>query len=498
LGDVGVVTAAESKASAPKESIPNLSEPVWQYIIVAAAALFIEIAVRRSSGLLGIVGGPNIYFALHWARDYSTGFERRALLGEIQRLFFDPTDYRILTTFSWVSSLALYVIVVAAILKLLRGIQAPIGLALLAVVLISPATTGLIVETTGDPLQLLLALYFALVCFVFGCWGQPLSNPVIAATSFGGFAIASMLVHEASVFFTLPCTLIIAFWRRSKFAVAALVSHSLGTVLALGILLWATERPDAVSSIPLIHIESESVSDEVSSEGAPLLQSFWSLLATETHRLFGQGIHGYLEWGSILSGSLLLPIFLIYLFMSACEANRAVSRFRVAILFLIMATAPASLAPYFSIRAVGYLSCFFLLPVVLMYCVLDCTRKVECPPLFPIFATLVLFSAPLYVIAEDWARFLSYTLFSSLILHSMRPESSRLGFRSISASAISPLIGAGLLIAGLTTTPLLEWYRFLGLKQVNSIFVGTSVIIAVALLLKELKANDRAGSGSIA
>jgi hypothetical protein len=486
MGDV------ESEVSARNGSIPSLSEPIWQCITIGAAALFLEVTVRRRPGLLGIVGGPDLYWAFHWARDYSSGFERRALLGEIQRLFFDPTDYRIITMFSWASSLALYATVVVALLKLVRDIQAPIRLALLTVILISPATTGLIVETTGDPLQLVLALYFALVCSVFGCWAQPLSNLVIAATSFGVFATASMLVHEASIFFTLPCTLIIAFWRKSRFALVALVSHSLGAVLALAMLLLATERPDAVSSIPVIHIGSESVAE--STAGFWLRQSFSSMLAMETDRLFGQGLRGYFEWSSIFTGSLLLPIFLIYLFISAYETNRARSRFRVAILFLIGVAGSASLAPYSSIKAVGYLACFFLLPGVLLYCILDRTCRLECPPLFPIFVTLVLFSAPLYVIAHDWARFLSYTLFCSLTLCAMRRETSRLGFPSILTPAISPLIGAGLLIAGFTATPLLGRYRYLGLTQDNflgltrdnQIFVAISVIIAMALLLKEL------------
>src|SRR5689334_13335925 len=109
-----------------KRSIPSLSEQIWQSIIIGSVSLFIVIIIRRR-GNLGIAGGPDLYWALHWARDYSNGFERRALLGEIQRLFYiDPSDYRIITTFSWASSLALYVTVVAAILKLLGEIQASI------------------------------------------------------------------------------------------------------------------------------------------------------------------------------------------------------------------------------------------------------------------------------------------------------------------------------------------------------------------------------------
>jgi hypothetical protein len=470
-----------------KRLIPRLSEPIWQPVTIGAVALFIEIIIRRPPGMFGIVGGPDLYWALHWAPNYSNGFKRRALLGEMERLFnIDSSDYRIITMFSWASTLALYVTVVAAILKVLGEIQAPIRSALLAIVLISPATTGLIVETTGDPLQILLAVYFALICFVFGCWREPLSNPAIAATIFGGFGIASTLVHEASVFFTLPCTLIIAFWRKSKPAFAALISHSLGAGLTLGFVVWATERPDAVSST-LIHIGSESI---VSADGW-LVSSFSSLLAEQTSRLFGQGIRGYFAWSSTLSSSLLLPIFLIYLFISACGASGAGTRLRSAILLLIIAASPASLASDVLVRTIGYLACFFLLPAALIfrvtsYCVVNRTSKARCYQLFPVFAALVLFSTPLYVIAGDWGRFLSYSLFSSMILCSMSSETSKIKLPPISIPAISPLIGAGLIIAGLTATPLLDSYRWQGLKQVMPIFVVASVIIAIALLLKEL------------
>jgi hypothetical protein len=437
--------------------------------------------------MLGIAGGPDMYWAQHWARNYSTGFQRRAFLGEMQRLFYiDSSDYLIITMFSWASSLALYVTVVAAILKVLGEIQAPIRSALLAIVLISPATTGLIVETTGDPLQILLVVYFGLLCFVFGCWREPLLTSAIAATIFGGFGIASTLVHEASVFFTLPCTLIIAFWRKSRPAFAALISHTLGAGLTVGFVLWATERPDAVSSIPLIHIGSEGIA-----RAEFLASNFSSLLANEMNRLFGQGVCGYFAWSSTLSSSLLLPIFLIYLFISACGASGAATRLRSAVLLFIIAAAPASLASDISVRTIGYLACFFLLPAVLIfrittYCVVNRTSKVRCYQLFPVFAALVLFSTPLYVIAGDWGRFLSYSLFSSMILCSLSTETSKLKLPPISIPAISPLIGAGLIIAGLTATPLLDGYRWQGLKPVMPIFVVASVLIAIAILLKEL------------
>jgi hypothetical protein len=466
--------------------IPKLSDPIWQFIIIGAVALLIQIIIRRPPGLLGIAGGPDLYWAQHWARNYSNGFQRRALLGEMQRLFYiDSSDFRIITMFSWVSSLALYVTVVAAILKVLGEIHAPVRSALLAIVLISPATTGLIVETTGDPLQILLTVYFALIFFVFGCWRESLSNSAIAATIFGGFGIASTLVHEASLFFTLPCTLIIAFWRKSRAAFAALISHSLGAGLTVGFVLWATERRDAVSSIPLIHIGSEGIVGA----GGFLASNFSSLLAEEMNRHFGEGVFA---WSSTLTSSLLLPIFLIYLFISACgPRGGAGTRLSSAVLLLIIAATPASLASDISIQTIGYLACFFLLPAALIfrvttYCVVNRAPKGRCYYLFPIFATLVIFSSPLYVIAGDWGRFLSYSFFSSMILCSMSPETSRLKSPPISIPSISPLIGAGLIIAGLTATPLLDSYRWQGLKQVMPIFVVVSVIIAIAFLLKEL------------
>ena len=94
----------------------------------------------------------------------------------------------------------------------------------------------------------------------------------------------------------------------------------------------------------------ENIPQNVGSEsiggGGELLISFSSLLAEETHRLFGQGVRGYVAWSSILSSSLLLPIFLIYLFISAYGANRAGNRFRIGILVLIIAVVPVIVAPF--------------------------------------------------------------------------------------------------------------------------------------------------------
>ena len=342
-------------------------------------------------------------------------------------------------------------------------------------------------ETTGDPLQLLLALYFVLVWFAFGYRREPLSNSTIALTSFGGFAVASTLVHEASVFFTLPCTLIITLWRKSKFAFAALIGHALGAGLTLAAVLWTTERPDAVSSLPLIHIGSENAPYEV--EVSDLLRNFSSMLATQIHRLFGQGLHGYFAWSSNLTGTLLLPIFLIYLFILAYGANGPGNRFRIAILLLITAAAPASLASDISIRVVGYLACFFALPAMLLYCTVDHTFRSGSSFLFPVFAVLIFFSVPLYIIAHDWGRFLSYSLFCSFVLCSINLQTSKIRLRSDSILAISPLVGAGLIIAGITATPLLNIYRFAGLKAADPLFVAASATIAVALLLKELAAT---------
>ena len=176
---------ATSELCQRNRSAPRFSEAIWQYIIIGTVALFIEIVTRQHSGVFfGIADGPHPYWAAHWVRDYSNGFQRRALLGEIQRVFWDPTDYRMITMFSWASSLALYVTVVAAIVKVLSEIQMPMRLALMTILLTSPATTGLIVETTGDPLQLLLTGYFALIWFMFGHWRELPPNWIIVAASF--------------------------------------------------------------------------------------------------------------------------------------------------------------------------------------------------------------------------------------------------------------------------------------------------------------------------
>ena len=71
------------------------------YFAVGLAAFCVVVEFRAHSGLLG-VRGPDAYWALHWNRDYSSGFIRRGLLGEVLRaLGVDTTDYLIITFLAW-------------------------------------------------------------------------------------------------------------------------------------------------------------------------------------------------------------------------------------------------------------------------------------------------------------------------------------------------------------------------------------------------------------
>jgi hypothetical protein len=425
-----------------KLKFARLTESYWQFLIIGVVALLVEFLFRGRRGGQMFFGGPDIYWSIHWARDYSAGFDRRALLGGILRIFYlDPTDYLIITTFAWISSLALYFAVIAATWKLVLNLHTLIRMSLLVTVILSPATTGLIVETTGDPLQLLLAVYFLLIWFFF----RTKPSPAIAMALFATFGIASVMVHEANVFFTVPCTFILAAWKRTTAAYVALLSHMVASALAVAFVVFAGESLTASSAIIAIHLGGKSITGSFS--------SFHDLFAEEMKRLFGSGARGYFRWIIILLSSLLLPVFFIYLLMlfysPRCEAVAQNGRARI--VFLLS----------------NYLG----------------RSTARNPCLGTIFFTMVVLSVPLYLIALDWARFLSYSFFCTIVLFALAGERE---VTNSSAAGSWPMIGVGLVLAGLTVSPFLDGYRYLGLFANMNIFMTTLLMIAVALIMDKL------------
>lgn len=394
------------------------------YFSVGLAALFVVVEFRAHAGLLG-VRGPDAYWALHWSRDYSSGFVRRGLLGEVLRtLGIDSTDYLFITFLAWFISLALALLLIEAAFRLSRGLDKLEAYLLLLVLTMSPATVGLIAETTGDPLQLLLGAYLGLHWLMYVA--RP-AGPWWTGGLFGLFGLIAGLIHEASIFLLFPAALITAFVLvRTTAARIAAGAYLLGSAIAVGGVILVTQQ--ATGPIPggYIHVGAARMAMPHNS-----FPSFTELLAVENAYNFGRGLVGYAVFAKRLIGSLLVPFFL------ACLVGAV------------------------SFGAENY-------------------NPTDRKRVWATFAIPILLSAPLYLIAHDWGRFAGLALMESLILLGLwrvakepKPDIDRVGLLSIT------LLFAGIM----TSAPALESYRINGLYGFDYRLVGSGILFVVAVAI---------------
>jgi hypothetical protein len=392
------------------------------FFTVGLAAFYVVVEFRAHAGLLG-VRGPDAYWALHWSRDYSGGFVRRGLLGEVLRTFgVDSTAYLGITVLAWCISLALALLLIEAAFRLSRGLGKLEAYLLLLVLTMSPATVGLIAETTGDPLQLLLVAYLLVHWLMFVA--RP-GSAWWAGGVFGLFGLLAGLIHEASIFLLFPAALITAFVLvRTTAARVAAATYLLGSAIAVGSVILVTQQATGPISGGYIHVGTARMAMPDNS-----FPSFTELLAVENAYNFGRGLVGYAVFAKRLIGSLLIPFFL------------------------------ACLVTAVSFGAENY----------------DPTDRKR---VWAAFAIPVLLSAPLYLIAHDWGRFGGLAVMESLILLGLwrtarapKPDIDRVGILSIT------LLFAGIM----TAAPALETYRISGLYGVDYRLIGSGVLFVVAI-----------------
>lgn len=394
------------------------------YFTVGIAAFLVTAEFRAHAGLLGI-RGPDAYWALHWTRDYSGGFIRRGFLGEVLRAFgVDTTDYVIITVLAWSISLALALVLIEAAFRLSRGLGKVEAYLLLLVLTMSPATVGLIAETTGDPLQLLLCAYMLLHWRMYVAHA---ANSWWTGGLFGLFGLVAGLIHEASLFLLFPAAVITGFVLvRTTAARVAAGAYLLGSAIAVGTVILVTQQTAGPISGGYMHVGSASMA--MPNNQFP---TFTELLAIENAYNFGRGLHGYGVFAKRLLGCFLIPIFL------------------------------ACLVAAISFGAGDY-------------------SPIDRKRVWAAFAIPALLSAPLYLIAHDWGRLSGYSLMASLMLlgfwRSERPLAPNLDRVKI--------LGFSLLLAGILTVPSpLEKYRIDGLYvdfwlyRVSILFVAAIAVV---------------------
>ena len=396
------------------------------YFTVGIAAFLLTAEFRAHAGFLS-VRGPDAYWALHWTRDYSGGFTRRGFLGEVLRAFgVDTTDYLIITALAWFISLALALVLIEAVFRLSRGLGKVEAYLLLLVLIMSPATVGLIAETTGDPLQLLLC-----ACMLLH-WRMYVAHPANSWWTggvFGLFGLVAGLIHEASLFLLFPAAVITGFVLvRTTAARVAAGAYLLGSAIAVSTIILVTQQTAGAISGGYMHVGAASMAMP-NNQFPP----FTELLTIENAYNFGRGLYGYGVFAKRLLGCFFIPFFL------ACLV--------VAISFSAEDYTPTD-------------------------------RK----RVWATFAIPVLLSAPLYLIAHDWGRLAGYAFMVSLMLLGFwRPE--RLLAPNVDRVKI---LGVSLLLAGIVTVPSpLENYRIDGLYVDYWLYrVSILFVAAVAVLYR--------------
>ena len=401
--------------------------------LIAASVFLIEFLLTAHNQVFGL-HGPDTYWALHWTRDYSHGFVRRALLGQMLHwVHLDNTNYLVILVLSWAISLLLLILIVQSVRRLSAGLCPYERISFAVALLLCPLMGGIVIGSTGDPLQLILAIYLLLLRFVI----EPARQPVATGAVFVLFGVAASLIHEASLFFIAPALVVAAFVLfRNRTARAALIGYLLGATPVIVAIVLTNSQLISQDYVFQLHFHSTIVS----TPGSQGFESFSVLFHEENADRFGRGLRGYLAMGTNAVGDSLLPVFfasLIFTVFFSPKDSTPATRRRV--LFT------------------------FLLPFLL--------------------------STPLYVIAHDWGRFLAYAFIPAVaglagwrIPHTIKPDEGR-----------QAVFGLGLLLSGITTTSLLQGYGVRGLEANHRVLVCSILVLAAAAYLLRRVSTENLG-----
>jgi hypothetical protein len=401
------------------------------FMLVGVAFFAVVWIVRGERHLSGMYG-PHEYWASQWATDYSDGFVNRGLLGEVfRRLGIDNASYLFITLASWVVLAALFVVILDVLWRLLKQFEAGTRICLLAVVVLSPAVAGMLIETMGDPLQVLLVIHILLALYLL----EDRSRPLIVGAIYAVFGVAMALVHEASIFFFVPWLAVQAFViQKNANARAALIGNCLAGVITVAILVIRGFSAGGMEN-PAIHLGGQDFIYE-----GRLAPPFMTLLQEETGRMFGSGLQGYVKTMLRIAGATALPVVLASLLTAA----------RIGM--------GAGAGRQWRIHALAFFG-----PAICL--------------------------GPLMLIAHDWGRFFSYELILFLITLSTLPAPEG-ELKQRGAMIVFPLAGS-LVLAGLTTTAALREYRVNGLDADPHILEACGLVICVFGVLTFLARKDR-------
>ena len=382
----------------------------------------IQFLIRPPSNKIG----PDPYWATYWVTNYSCGFQRRSLLGNLLiPLGGIANDYWFIAILSWIATFFLWFLLMKIILRFLGQTSTLVTCLFLTVFLLSPAWTGLLIETIGDPLQLIFVIF---ICLLFKSSNQTkLSKRYIFAWVI--FSFVAILIHEASIFFILPSLALASFERRNLKKVFWLYLFCSVTILIPIFLwgkislVWGTKvldfscRPDVLGGN---FFRSFSCTHKTLSDcNVDLLSSFNQLFQNEVNAVWSKGL--ILICRRFL-GALLLPAMQSWVICS--------------------------------------LFCFVLGKSLKKFTILNLWIRWY---ILPIIATL-----PLWIIGNDWGRFAGYSLMlqtAALFLTNYKSPLVKENFFLKDQFSLQAQLFLTCLLSAICTSPLLGSYRISGLNH---------------------------------
>lgn len=167
-------------------------------LALAAALLWLQFSIRPPQ----LKTGPDFYWACYWASHYGPDFCRRSLLGTLLSPLGEIANhYNFIAVLAWAVMLVFWFRLTVPVIRFLRPLSLPFQCLFATALTLSPAWTALLIEIVGDPLQVVFIVFLLLLAdFIrrdlFPTWYGLL---------WFAFGVAASLIHEASVFFILPC-----------------------------------------------------------------------------------------------------------------------------------------------------------------------------------------------------------------------------------------------------------------------------------------------------
>ncbi|HWB31703.1 MAG TPA: hypothetical protein VG714_00870 [Acidobacteriaceae bacterium] len=381
------------------------------------AGIFVLELLLSSRSLAGFPG-PHRYFAWQWTLSYANGFCRRGLLGALLRLVhLDNGNYLLIAAIGWAVSISLFLFLVRALFGLLASVPDPDRSVLFVAALLTPASTGMIVQATGDPLQVVLFLHIALALLLL----HEGSSTLLAAGAYLVFGAAAVLIHEAAIFFGFASLVILTLRRRLPVDWAALIGFLAGALPALFLTTRLTQHQ--MPAIAVLRIHSVPIPALASFR----VDNFSTLLAQENTQHFHSGLRGYAILFRNAAGALALPLLL----------GAVLSH----LLSYVYGDSFSSRSRTFFVFGLPYLLC-----------------------------------VPLYVIAHDWGRFSAYIFILAVFTLSRETLRTASAKQAARPSLSGFVLGSLLVLSGITTTTALTDYLVKGLGADNATCVAALLL----------------------